>query len=177
MTLSKEILGLAILTLITVVLVKGPILSRWELFRDLGAQVLPAENSDTVQNKYSLDLVQAKLTLARKQLDELRPAIPNQPFAFVKTLQDLSAEHGCVLSNWEEAADSRWQADLSGSAAALTELLFELESAMPAIDLEHATLAYREKSLWLFLHVRFPEETPKTEAIPLEGGTHGSNQP
>lgn len=177
MNFSKETLGLALLTLLTVVLIKGPILSRWELFQSLKSQVAPLESQDATQAKYGADLIQAKIKLAQKQLDALQPSIPNQPFAFVKTLQDLSAKHGCTLSNWAGDADTRWRADLTGSASELTALLHELETAMPALNLESAALKYKENAVWMELTVLFPEEASDGTRTPSKGGSLGSNRP
>ena len=176
MNFNRETLALAVLTLVTVALVKGPVLGRWELFQQLKTQVHPTTAiAGTTQRKYRMDLVGAKIKLAKKQLEDIQPTIPNQPFEFVKTLQDLSTRQGCVLSNWTEANNSQWQADLTGSAAALTALLYDLESAMPTLQMESTSLQYRQNALRMQLHIRFPDPASDSPESSLKGGSIGAN--
>lgn len=170
MKLSPEILGLALLTILTVALVKGPLLTRWEEWQALQEQV---ENLRSAPSPLHLQaeakILAARIAQAERRLEEWKPASPNRPIALVHLLQEHAELQGCTVLQWSELTSQLWLAEIQGSALGLTQMLHDVELAIPALDLRAMEFHHAGGQTQLKLHIHFPEEPDASVAIPAGG--------
>lgn len=168
MKLSAELLGLALLTVAVVAVVKGPLLQRWELMQSLEAQrskFLPTRSQAEVD--YEQGLLAARIAHAEKRLSRLQSPLPHEPMSLFELLGARSQAQGCELLQWTEVSRGHWHAQLRGSTVGLTQTLFQIETAMPALNIQSLGLVYADKALVLKILVGF--DSQPTHAT--QGGT------
>lgn len=153
--LSPEILGVAGLTFVCILAVKGVFIDWWsQTAENLDAhQQLESMLEDPAWLESQVEIVAIRIDAAKRLLDKQTVPLPDSSHAWTQWICRLTRENGLALERiYADEQQAGWSIQVTGSTESMISWLAEMEVGLPPGSLKSLTIS-REPTQTLELFV------------------------